>query len=111
MKSWFRSGKLWVGSGGVVLIAASCAYIRRRYAARRRKLGLHAIRKSRDKEARWMKRHHKISHQIVNFAVSNGIGLIRMEDLTDIRNRAKSRKEAGWNLHSWAFYQLKEMIR
>jgi transposase len=34
-----------------------------------------------------------------------------MEDLTDIRNRAKSKKEAGRNLHSWAFYLLKEMIR
>jgi transposase len=34
-----------------------------------------------------------------------------MEDLTDIRNRVKSRKEAGRNLHSWACYQLKEMIR
>jgi hypothetical protein len=33
-----------------------------------------------------------------------------MEDLTDIRNRAKSKKEAGRNLQSWAFYQLKEMI-
>jgi IS605 OrfB family transposase len=34
-----------------------------------------------------------------------------MEDLTDIRNRTRSKKEAGRNLHSWAFYQLKEMIR
>ncbi|MDN4594613.1 transposase, partial [Polycladomyces subterraneus] len=93
-----------------------CAYIRRRYAAKRRRLGkakkLDAIRKSKNKEARWMKDHnHKISRQIVNFAVSNGVGLIRMEDLTDIRNRAKSKKEAGRNLHSWSFYQLKEMIR
>jgi transposase len=32
------------------------------------------------------------------------------KDLVDIRNRAKSQKEAGRNLHSWAFYQLKEMI-
>jgi hypothetical protein len=28
-----------------------------------------------------------------------------MEDLTDIRNRTRSKKEAGRNLHSWAFYQ------
>jgi transposase len=34
-----------------------------------------------------------------------------MEDLTEIRNRARSRSEPGRSLHSWAFYQLKEMIR
>jgi hypothetical protein len=72
------------------------AYIRRRYDARRRKLGkakkLDAIRKSKDKEFRWMKdRCHKISRQIVNFAVANGVRIIRMEDLTDIRNLAKSK--------------------
>jgi putative transposase len=104
-----------IGTKSLFFKGNPCAYIRRRYAAKRRKLGkakkLDAIRKSKDKEARWMKDHnHKISRQIVNFAVSNGVGLIRMEDLTNIRNRAKSKKEAGRNLHSWAFYQLKEMI-
>jgi IS605 OrfB family transposase len=70
-----------------------------------------ASRKSKDKESRWMKDHnHKISRQIVNFAVANGVEIIRMENLTDIRNRAKSKKKAGRNLHSWAFYQPKEMI-
>jgi IS605 OrfB family transposase len=53
----------------------------------------------------------KISRRIVNFALVNGVGVIRMEDLTEIRNRAKSKKEAGRNLYSWAFYQLKEMIK
>jgi IS605 OrfB family transposase len=71
---------------------------------------LDAIRKSKDKESRWMKDHnHKISRQIVNFAVANGVGIIRMEDLTGILNRTKSKKEAGRNLHSWSFYQLKEI--
>jgi putative transposase len=105
-----------VGTKSLFFKGNQCAYIRRRYAARRRKLGqakkLDAIRKSRDKEARWMKDHnHKISRQIINYAVAHGVGLIRMEDLTDIRNQEKSRKEAGRNLHSWAFFQLKEMIR
>jgi hypothetical protein len=37
---------------------------------------------SKDKESRWMKDlNHKISRQIVNFAVANGVGIIRMEDL------------------------------
>lgn len=33
-----------------------------------------------------------------------------MEDLTGIRNTAKSKKEAGRNLHSWAHYQLQQFI-
>jgi hypothetical protein len=32
-----------------------------------------------------------------------------MEDLTEIRNRARSRSEPGHSLYSWAFVQLKEM--
>ena len=105
-----------VGTKSLFFKGNQCAYIRRRYAAKRRKLGkakkLHAIRKLKDKESRWMKDYnHKISRQIVNFAIANGVGVIRMEDLTEIRNRAKSKSEPGRSLHSWAFYQLKEMIR
>ncbi len=60
------------------------AFVRRRFAARRRKLGklkkLSAIKKSKDKESRWMKdQNHKISHQIVDFAWTNGVDIIRME--------------------------------
>jgi len=105
-----------VGTKSLFFKGNQCAFVRRRYAALRRKLGkakkLNAIRKIGDKESRWMKEmNHKISRQIVNFALTNGVGIIRMEDLTDIRNRAKSKKEAGRNLHSWAFYQLQQMIK
>ncbi|MFD2074812.1 RNA-guided endonuclease TnpB family protein [Geobacillus jurassicus] len=101
-KSWFFKG-------------SQCAFIRRRYAALRRRLGkakkLHMIRKIGDKESRWMKdMNHKISRQIVRFALANGVGVIRMEDLAGIRKRAASAKEAGRNLHSWAFHQLQTMI-
>ncbi|WP_169818262.1 IS200/IS605 family transposase [Shimazuella kribbensis] len=74
---------------------------------------LQAIKKSKDKESHWMKdQNHKIRRQIVNYAISNGVGVIRMEDLTDIRNTAKSKKtDQGRNLHSWSFYQLKEFIK
>lgn len=105
-----------VGTKSLFFKGNQVAFVRRRFAARRRKLGklkkLSAIKKSKDKESRWMKdQNHKISRQIVNHALVNGVGVIRMEDLTDIRNRAKSKKEAGRNLHSWAFYQLKEFIK
>lgn len=56
--------------------------------------------------------NHTISRRIINRAIANGVGVIRMEDLTDIRNTAKSkRKDQGRNLHSWSFYQLREIIR
>jgi putative transposase len=56
--------------------------------------------------------NHKISRQIVNHALANGVGVIRMEDLTDIRNTVKSKRtDQGRNLHSWSFYQLKEFIK
>jgi putative transposase len=105
-----------VGTKSLFFKGSQVAYQRRRFAARRKKLGkakkLDAIRKSKNKESRWMKdQNHKISRQIVNYAIVNGVGVIRMEDLTDIRNTAKSKKEAGRNLHSWGFYQLKEFIK
>jgi putative transposase len=104
-----------VGTQSLFFKGNECAYTRRRYSARR-KLGktkkLSAMKKSKNKESRWMKnQNHRISRHIVNYALTHGVGVIRMEDLTDIRNRAKSKKEAGRNLHSWAFYQLKEFIR
>jgi putative transposase len=105
-----------VGTKSLFFKGNQVAFVRRRISARRRKLGkakkLQAIRKSKNKESRWMKdQNHKISRQIVNYALTHGVGIIRMEDLTDIRNTAKSKKEAGRNLHSWTFYQLKEFIR
>lgn len=91
------------------------SYIRRRHSNLRKELGkakkLRAIKKSKNKESRTIRdTNHKISRAIVNFAKDNGVGTIRMENLTNIRHRAKSRKERGRSLHSWAHYQLKEMI-
>ncbi|KJE25950.1 transposase, IS605 OrfB family [Geobacillus kaustophilus] len=104
-----------VGTKSLFFKGNPCAFIRRRYAALRRRLGkakkLHMIRKIGDKESRWMKdMNHKISRQIVRFALANGVGVIRMEDLAGIRKRAASAKEAGRSLHSWAFHQLQTMI-
>ncbi len=104
-----------VGTKSLFFKGNPCAFIRRRYAALRRTLGkakkLHMIRKIGHKESRWMKDvNHKISRQIVHFALANGVGVIRMEDLTGIRKRAASLKEAGRSLHSWAFHQLQTMM-
>lgn len=104
-----------VGTTSLFFKGNEAAFIRRKYASKRRVLGqnkkLDAIRKSKNKESQWMKElNHVISRKIVNFALENGVRLIRMEDLTGIRKTAKSKKEAGRNLHSWAQYQLQTFI-
>lgn len=104
-----------IGTTSIFFCGNEMAYRRRHFASHRRKLGkakkLHAIRKSKSRESEWMKdTNHKISRQIVNFALENGVHLIRMEDLTGIRHARKSRKEAGRNLHSWSHYQFQAFI-
>ncbi|MFC4076815.1 RNA-guided endonuclease TnpB family protein [Salinithrix halophila] len=105
-----------VGTKSLFFKGSPCAFVRRSFFSRRRKLGknkkLQAIRQSKNKESSWMKNlNHQISRQLVNFAITHGVGTIRMEDLTAIRNRAKSKKDPGRSLHSWAFYQLKSFIQ
>ncbi|MFZ3578702.1 RNA-guided endonuclease InsQ/TnpB family protein [Virgibacillus sp. DJP39] len=105
-----------VGTTSLFFNGNETAYIRRKFASIRRQMGknkcLNAIIKSKDKESRWMKDvNHKISRKIVEFALANGVRLIRMEDLTGIRNTAKSKKEAGRSLHRWSHFQLQQFIQ
>lgn len=105
-----------IGTSSFFFSGKELGYKRRRFSSHRRKLGkakkLSAIRKSKDKESRWMKdANHKISRQIVNLALENGVHLIRMEDLTGIRYSAKAPKEAGRNLHRWSHRQLQGFIQ
>lgn len=105
-----------VGTKSLFFKGNQYAFVRRRYAALRRRLGkakkLDAIRKIGNKESRWIKdQNHKISRKIVDFAIANGVGIIRMENLTAIREHRKSRtSDPGRSLHSWPFYQLQHMI-
>lgn len=90
-------------------------YIKRKHRSRRRKLGklkkLSAIRKLNDKEQRWMKDHdHKVSRQIVNFAIQESVGVIRLEQLSGIRQTARTSRKNEKNLHSWSFYRLAQYI-
>ncbi|GED33491.1 transposase [Brevibacillus centrosporus] len=90
-------------------------YIRRKYEHRRRNLGklkkLSAICKLGNKEQRWMKdQNHKISRQIVNMAIQEGIATIRLERLENIRKTARTSRKNKRNLHRWTFYQLQQFI-
>lgn len=91
------------------------AYVRRRFNALRRRMGkakaLDAIRRMKDKEARWMRdQDHQISRAIVNWCLARGVGTIRMEKLEGIRRRKTRKRDFGRSLHSWSFYRLQQFI-
>ena len=92
---------------------------RTKYASQRKPLGkgkkLDAIRKSKNKERRWMKDfNHKLSRRIINFALKVKVGMLRLENLKNIRTTAKTnhkqRSGLGNTLHNWPFDQLKQFI-
>lgn len=96
-------------------------YMRRRFYARRKSLQQakkpRAVKKSKGKEARWMKQiNHQLSHQIVNHAYKNGVGVIRIEQLAGIHqgttrtNRSATARKNNRMKHSWSFYQLTTFI-
>ncbi|MDX8362313.1 transposase, partial [Cytobacillus sp. IB215316] len=53
---------------------------------------------------------HKISRAIVNFAIDNQISVIRLEQLTNIRQTARTSRKNEKNLHTWSFYRLAQFI-
>lgn len=90
-------------------------YVRRMFKSKRKKLGklkkLNAIRNLDNKEQRWMKdRDHKISRAIVDFAKENKISVIRLEQLANIRQTARTSRKNEKNLHTWSFYRLSQFI-
>ncbi len=113
----------YVGSKGTRFFGngRNLRYMRRRFYARRKKLQkarkTRAVKKSKGKEARWMKNiNHQLSRQIVNHAHEQGVGTIKIETLQGIRKGttrtsrgAKARKNNRMK-NSWSFYQLSQFI-
>ncbi|EJR45715.1 RNA-guided endonuclease TnpB family protein [Bacillus mycoides] len=90
-------------------------YRKRKFRSVRKKLGkdkkMNAIRRFDDKEQRWMQeKDHKISREIINFAIANHISVIRLEQLTNIRQTARTSRKNEKNLHTWSFYRLSKFI-
>ncbi|ALP39030.1 transposase [Paenibacillus sp. IHB B 3084] len=90
-------------------------YMKRKFRSKRKELGkkkkLNAIRNLNHKEQRWMKdKDHKVSRQIINFAVKNEVSTIRLEKLTNIRNSTRTSRKNEKNLHTWSFYRLAQCI-
>ncbi|AOQ23059.1 IS200/IS605 family transposase ISHarch20 [Moorella thermoacetica] len=99
---------------------APLAYIRRRFARLRHSLqkarAYRAIKRLGDKEHRWVTDvNHKISRVVVKFAKSQGVILIRMENLKGVRWTTRQRKvqkrDHGRNLDYWPYYQLQQFIK
>ncbi|HHP1037602.1 TPA: RNA-guided endonuclease TnpB family protein, partial [Bacillus thuringiensis] len=90
-------------------------YMKRKFRSVRKKLGenkkLNAIRQLDDKEQRWMQdQDHKVSREIIDFATDNNISVIRLEQLTNIRQTARTSRKNEKNLHTWSFYRLAQFI-
>lgn len=91
-------------------------YIRRKYKELRRSLGkakkLEAIKKINNKESRIMRDiNHKLSREIVNFAVENNCKTINLESLSGIRQTSKAGGKNRANLHTWTFFELSNFIK
>lgn len=90
-------------------------YVRRYHNSRRKELGdtkkLNAIKKSKDKEQRWMKdQDHKISREIIDFAINYNVGVIRLEKLANIRKQTRKSRKNNHSLSNWSFYRLASYI-
>ncbi|MCU4771187.1 RNA-guided endonuclease InsQ/TnpB family protein [Bacillus toyonensis] len=90
-------------------------YMKRKFRSIRKKLGeakkLNALRQIEDKEQRWMQdQDHKVSRKIVDFATNNNISVIRLEQLTNIRQTARTSRKNEKNLHTWSFCRLAQFI-
>ncbi|MGI9951312.1 transposase [Moorellaceae bacterium AZ2] len=109
----------WVNGQTLFFHGGYLAYMRRRLASLRRDLqktrAYRALKRLGDREHRWVTdMNHKISRAVLDFAVAQGVTLIRMEDLTGVRWATAQRKEQksdhGRNLDYWPYYQLQHFI-
>ena len=77
-------------------------FMKRKFRSVRKKLGeakkLNALRQLDDKEQRWMQ-DHKVSRVIVDFATDNNISVIRLEQLTNIRQTARTSRKTKKSTH------------
>ena len=90
-------------------------YMRRRYAKRRKELQkekhIDVVKRINDKEKRIMKDiDHKLSHDIVQTAVSHNVTTIKLERLSNIRSTTRTSRKNNHSLHTWSFYRLSKNI-
>ena len=90
-------------------------YKRRQFATKRKQLGKlkkpQAIKRISHKENDWMNdQNHKISREVVNFALENNVSIIKLEQLANIRATTRTSRKNNKSLHNWSFYRLQNYI-
>ncbi len=105
-------------SSGKIFGGEKLRHERDQYLAERKRLQSNGSRASKRKmrqisgrEERHVKHiNHETSKAIVQEALQTGVGEIRMEDLTNIRDNIKAGKRVRVRLHRWAFRQLQTFV-
>jgi putative transposase len=106
-------------SNGIIFGGGKIRHERDKFLAKRRKLQSNGSESAKQlqkkisgREARRMKQmNHEVSKQIIKEAERQGVGLIVLENLTNIRKRIRAGKRIRTRLHRWAFSQLRVFIQ
>ena len=53
---------------------------------------------------------HKLSRCVVNEAIQNGVSVIKLERLQNIRSTTRTSRKNNHSLHTWSFYRLASFI-
>lgn len=90
-------------------------YMRRHYKYLRMKLQkakhIDAVERINNKEQRIMKDiDHKLSHDIIETAVSHNVKVIKLEQLQNIHSTTRTSRKNNHSLHTWSFYRLAQFI-
>lgn len=90
-------------------------YMRRHYKYLRMKLQkakhIDAVERINNKEQRIMKDiDHKLSHDIIETAVSHNVKVIKLEQLQNIHSTTRTSHKNNHSLHTWSFYRLAQFI-
>ncbi len=101
-------------TGKVLKIGKKALHIHKKYAQQRKRYQskgkFKKLKASKNRERRIIKDMlHKASRTLVKFAQEHKAG-IKLEDLTGIRERAKTKHTFKKYLHSWSYYQLAQLI-
>jgi IS605 OrfB family transposase len=102
-----ETGKMWKLGKEANHISLKYKEIRRQLS---RKGKYKKVRQIKNRQQRLIKNlNHRISKKIIQIAKDNNSG-IRLEKLTNIRQRARTTKSFRYSLNNWSFYQLQKMI-
>jgi len=87
----------------------------RKFQAQKKVLGkakkIKVIKKINNKEQRYRRdQDHKISRKIIDLAIKNDVSVIKLEDLSGIRDTARTSRKNGKELHRWPRHRQMKYI-